>query len=209
VVPGKECRAADSLLPHLGVFSGTFLFESSISSFLRFDWVATDKANSKTLVRANFRQPYRTRGSRHIDHRCLDAGCLLPVGIVVKIGGNRQTEKCPTVLSAQLTRDRVTIEYVNPMCDAPILLHTNKKRLSGSSCPNGAFGVRADAERAHSLEVCEDLSMQQYSVAIDLESEKPIAERFRDQQIMRTCNSQPVRIGDVIGNRSNIAVRHC
>ena len=60
--------------------------------------------------------------------------------------------------------------HVNAMCDTPALLHTNKKRLSGSSCPDGAFGVRADAERAHFLEVCENLSIQQCSVAIDLES---------------------------------------
>jgi hypothetical protein len=120
-------------------------------------------------VRANFRQPYRTHGSRHVDRRYLDAGRLLTVGIVVKIGGYRQAEKRPTVLSAQLTRDRVTTGYVNPMCDAPILLHTNNKRLSGSGCPNGAFGVPRKCRAGSSLEVCEDLLMQQCSVAVYLE----------------------------------------
>ncbi len=49
-------------------------------------------------MRTNFRQPYRTRGSRHVDRRYLDAGRLLTVGIVVKFGGYRQAEKHPTVL---------------------------------------------------------------------------------------------------------------
>src|SRR5216684_6408218 len=132
-------------------------------------------------MRADFREPYGTRGSRHVDRRSLDAGRLLAVGIVVKIGGYRQAEKRPTILSAQLTRDRMTARYVHAMCDTPALLHTDKKRLSGSGRPDGAFGVLADAERAHSLEVCEDLSMQQCSVAVDLEPEKPIPERFRNQ----------------------------
>src|SRR5260370_34485427 len=95
------------------------------------------------------------------------------------------------------------------MCDTPALLHTDKKRLSGSGCLDGAFGVRADAERAHPLEVCKDLSIQQCSVTVDLEREKPISERFRNQQVMRTCDCQPVRMRDVVGNRSNIAIRRC
>src|SRR5260221_5519064 len=160
-------------------------------------------------MRAGFRETYGACGSRYVDRRRLDAGRLLAVGIVVKIGGYRQAEKRPTVLSAQLTRDRMTARYVNAMCDTPALLHTDKKRLPGSGCPDGAFGVLADAERAHPLEVYEDLSMQQCSIAIDLEGEKPIAERFRNQQVMRTCDCQPVRMRDVVGNRSNIAIRRC
>src|SRR5258708_35863378 len=101
------------------------------------------------------------RGSGHAARRSLDAGRLLAVGIVVKIGGYRQAEKRPTVLSAQLTRDRMTARYVNAMCDTPALLHTDKKRLPGSGCPDGAFGVLADTERAHPLKVCEGLSSQQ------------------------------------------------
>src|SRR3984893_18081072 len=160
-------------------------------------------------MRAGFRKTYGARGSRHLDRRRRGARLLLTVGIVVKIGGYRQAEKRPTVLSAQLTRDRMTARYVNPMRDTHALLHTDKKRLSGSGCPDGAFGVLADAERAHPLEVCEDLSMQQCSVAVDLEREKPISERFRNQQVMRTCDCQPVRMRDVVGNRSNIAIRRC
>jgi hypothetical protein len=160
-------------------------------------------------MRDSFRQTYGARGSRHVDRSRLDASRLLTVGIVIKIGGYCQAEERPTVLSTQLTRDRMTAQYVNAMCDTPALLHTDKKRLSGSGCPDGAFGVLADAERAHPLEVCEDLSMQQCSVAVDLEREKPIAERFRNQQVMRTCDCQPVRMRDVVGNRSNIAIRRC
>src|ERR1700682_4387022 len=160
-------------------------------------------------MRASFRETYGARGSRYVDRRRLDAGGLLTVGIVVKIRCYCQAEKRPTVLSAQLTRDRMTAGYVNAMRDTPALLHTDKKRLPGGGCPDGAFGVLADAERAHPLEVCEDLSMQQCSVAVDLEREKPIAERFRNQQIMRTCDCQPVRMRDVVGNRSNVAIRHC
>ncbi|MGB7122922.1 MAG: hypothetical protein WBE02_24705, partial [Bradyrhizobium sp.] len=85
------------------------------------------------------------------------------------------------------------------MRDTPPLLHTDKKRLPGSRCPDGAFGVLADAERAQPLEVCEDLSMQQCSIVIDLEGEKPIAERFCDEQVMRTCDNQPVRMRNVVG----------
>ncbi len=48
------------------------------------------------------------------------------VGIVVKIGGYCQTEKRPTVLSAQLTGDRMTARYVNAMCDTTALLYTDK-----------------------------------------------------------------------------------
>ena len=92
-------------------------------------------------MRANFCETYGGRGARHVDNRYLDAGRLLPVGIVVKIGGYRQAEKRATVLSAQLTRDRMTARHVNAMCDTPALLHTDKKRLSGSGCPDGAFGV--------------------------------------------------------------------
>src|SRR5258708_21374700 len=121
------------------------------------------------------------RGSGQCDRRYLDAGRLLTVGIVVKIGGYCQAEKRPTVLSAQLTRDRMTARYVNAMCDTPALLHTDKKRLSGGGRPDGAFGVLADAERAHPLEVGKNLSMQQCSVAVDLEGEKPISERLRNQ----------------------------
>jgi len=61
-------------------FSERFLFKSSISGFLRFDWVTANQANAKTLVRANFCRLYRTRGSRHIDRRYLHAGRLLTVG---------------------------------------------------------------------------------------------------------------------------------
>jgi hypothetical protein len=132
-------------------------------------------------MRANFRETYGAHGSRHVDCRRFDSGCLLTVGIVVKIGGHRQAEKRPTVLSAQLTRDRMSARYVNAMCDTPALLHTDKKRLSGGGRPDGSFSVLADAERAHPLEVCEDLSMQQCSVAVDLEPEKPISERLRNQ----------------------------
>src|ERR1700681_2776983 len=160
-------------------------------------------------MRASFRETYGTRGSRYVDRRRLDAGRLLTFEIVVKIRGYRQAEKRPTVLSAQLTRDRMTAGYVNAMCDTPALLYTDKKRLSGSGCPDGAFGVLADAERTHPLEVCEILSMQQCSVAVDLQHEKPISKRFRDQQVMRTCDSQPVRIRDVVGNRSDIAIPRC
>jgi hypothetical protein len=160
-------------------------------------------------MRAGFRETYGAGGSRHLDRRRLDARRLLTVGTVVEIGGYRQAEKRPTVLSAQLTRDRMTARYVNAMCDTPALLHTDKKRLSGSGCPDGAFGVLADAERAHPLEVCEDLSMQQCSVAVDLEREKAISKRFRDQQVMRTCDSQPVRMRNVVCNRSNFAIRRC
>ena len=99
--------------------------------------------------------------------------------------------------------------YVNAMRDTPALLHTDKKRLPGSRCPDGAFGVLADAERAQPLEVCEDLSMQQCSIVIDLEGEKPIAERFCDEQVMRTCDNQPVRMRNVVGNQSNIAIPRC
>ena len=122
------------------------------------------------------------------------------VGIVVKIGSYRRAEKRPTVLSAQLTRDRMTAGYVNAMCDTPALLNTDKKRLSGSGYPGGAFGVLAEAERTHPLEVREDLSMQQCSVAVDLEREKPISKRFRDQQVLRTCDCQPVRMRNAVGN---------
>ena len=75
----------------------------------------------RTLVRDNFREPYGTRGSRNIDRRRLDAGRLLAVGIVVKIGGYRQTKKRPAVLSAQLTRDRMAARYMNAMRDTPAL----------------------------------------------------------------------------------------
>ena len=44
-----------------------------------------------------------------------------------------------------------------------------------------AFGILADAERVDPLKVCEDLSMAQRSVAVDLEREKPISERLRNQ----------------------------
>src|ERR1700739_2445093 len=139
-------------------------------------------------MRAGLRETHGARGSRHVDRRRLDARRLLTVGIVVKIGGYCQAEKRPTVLSGQLARDRMTAGDVNAMGATPALLHADKKRLPGSGCPNGAFGVTADAERAHPLEVCEDLSMQQCSIAIDLEGEKPIAKRFRDPQVMR-CRS--------------------
>ena len=132
-------------------------------------------------MRASFRETYGAHGSGHVHRRRLDARRLLTIGIVIKIGGYCQAEKRPTVLSAQLTRDRMTARYVNAMRDTPALLHTDKKRLSGSGCPDGAFGVLADAERAYPLEVCEDLSMQQCSVAVDLEREKPISERLRNQ----------------------------
>jgi hypothetical protein len=132
-------------------------------------------------MRTSFHETHGARGSGHVDHRRLDAGRLLTVGIVVKIGGYRQAEKRPTVLSAQLTRDRMSARYVNAMCDPPALLHTDKKRLSGGGRPDGAFSVLADAERAHPLEVGENLSMQQCSVAVDLEGEKPISERLRNQ----------------------------
>ena len=145
-------------------------------------------------MRANFRETYGARGSRHVNCRCLDAGRLLTVGIVVKIGSYRYAEKRTTVFSAQLTRDRMTARYVNAVCDSPALLYTYKKRLSGSGYPDGAFGVLAEAERTHPLEVREDLSMQQCSIAVDLEREKPISKRFRDQQIVRTCDCQSVRI---------------
>lgn len=151
-------------------------------------------------MRANFRETYGARGSRHVSCRYLDAGRLLTVGIVVKIGNYRYAEKRPTVLSAQLTRDRMTAGYVNAMCDTPALLNTDKKRLSGSGYPDGAFGVLAEAERTHPLEVREDLSMQQCSVAVDLEREKPISKRFRDQQVVRTCDCQPVRMRNTVGN---------
>ena len=59
-------------------------------------------------MRASLRETYGAHGSGHVDRRCHDAGRLLTVGIVVKIGGYRQAEKRPTVLSAQLTRDRMT-----------------------------------------------------------------------------------------------------
>jgi hypothetical protein len=78
-------------------------------------------------MRANFCETHGARGARHVDNRYLDAGRLLPVGIVVKIGGYRQAEKRPTVLSAQLTRDRMPAGHVNAMCDTPALLHTDKK----------------------------------------------------------------------------------
>jgi hypothetical protein len=75
----------------------------------------------------------------------------------------------------------MTARYVNAMSDTPALLHTDKKRLSGSGRPDGAFGILADAERVYPLKVCEDLSMAQRSVAVDLEREKPISERLRNQ----------------------------
>jgi len=59
-------------------------------------------------MRTSFRETYGARGSGHVDRRCLHTGRLLTVGIGVKIGGYRQAEKRPTVLSAQLTRDRMT-----------------------------------------------------------------------------------------------------
>ena len=98
-------------------------------------------------MRANFRETYGTRSSRHVNRRYLDAGRLLTVGIVVKIGSPRYAEKRPTVLSAQLTRDRMTARYVNAVRDSPALLYTDKERLSGSGYPDGAFGVLAEAER--------------------------------------------------------------
>ncbi len=132
-------------------------------------------------MRAGFRETHGVRGSRHLDRRYLDARRLLTVGIVVKIGGYCQAEKRSAVPSAQLARDCMTAGYMNAMCETPALLYTDKQRLSGSGCPDGAFGVLADAERAHPLEVCENLSMQQCSVAVDLEREKPISKCFRDQ----------------------------
>lgn len=66
-------------------------------------------------MRASFREAYGARGPWNVDRRRFDAGRLLTVEIVVKIGGYRQAEKRPTVLSAQLTRDRVTAGYVNAM----------------------------------------------------------------------------------------------
>src|SRR6266851_10386102 len=158
-------------------------------------------------MRASFRETYGTRGSRYVDRRRLDAGRLLTVGIVVKIRGYRQAEKRPTVLSAQLTRDRMTAGHVHAMCDTPALLNTDKKRLSGSGCPDGTLGVRADAERTHPLKICEDFSMQQCSVATDLEGEQSIAERFGNQQFMRACDCQTVRMCDVVGNRTDTAIR--
>ena len=104
-------------------------------------------------MRADFRETYGARGSRHVDRRSLDAGRLLAVGIVVKIGGYRQAEKRPTISSAQLTRDRMAAGYLHAMCDTPALLHTDKKRLSGSGCPDGTLGVRADAERTHPFKI--------------------------------------------------------
>jgi hypothetical protein len=161
-------------------------------------------------MRTSFREMYGACGSRYVDRRRLDAGRLLTVWIVVKILRYRLAEKRSAVLSAQLTRDRMTARYVNAMCNTPALLHTDKKRLSSGGRPDGAFGilgVLTDAERAHPLEVCEDLSMQQCSVAVDLEREKPISERL--QQVVRTCDSQPVRMRNVVGNRSNIAILRC
>src|SRR6202171_1339182 len=86
-------------------------------------------------MRASFRETYGARGSRYVDRRRLDAGGLLTVGIVVKIRCYCQAEKRPTVLSAQLTRDRMTAGYVNAMRDTPALLHTDKKRLPGRRLP--------------------------------------------------------------------------
>ena len=51
--------------------------------------------------------------------------------------------------------------------------------------------------------------MQQCSIVIDLEGEKPIAERFCDEQVMRTCDNQPVRMRNVVGNQSDIAIPRC
>jgi hypothetical protein len=70
-------------------------------------------------VRANFRETYRAHGCRHVDRCYLDAGRLLTVGMVVKIGSHRCAEKHPTVLSAQLTRDRMMARYMNAMSDTP------------------------------------------------------------------------------------------
>ena len=127
--------------------------------------------------------------------------------MVVKIGSHRCAEKHPTVLSAQLTRDRMMARYMNAMSDTPAPLYADKKRLSGSGYPDGAFGVLAEAERTHPLEVREDRSMQQCSVAVHLEREKPISKRFRDQQILRTCDCQSVRMRNAVGNCSNITIR--
>lgn len=115
-------------------------------------------------MRAKVRETHRARGSRHVDRCYLDAGRLLTVGLVVKIGGHRCAEKRPTVLCAQLTRDRMTARYVNAMSDTPALLYADKKRLSGSGYPDDAFGVRAEAERTHPLEVREDRSMPSRSM---------------------------------------------
>src|SRR5260370_14465211 len=100
------------------------------------------------LMRADFRETYGARGSGHVDRRSLDAGRLLAVGIVVKIGGYRQAEKRPTVFSAPLTRDRMTARYVNAMCDTPALLHPDKKLLPDRAGPSRAAGDLAAATLA-------------------------------------------------------------
>src|SRR5882757_587365 len=68
--------------------------------------------------------------------------------------------------ASEPTRDRMPARYVNAMCDAPALLHADKKQLSGGGRPDGAFCVHTDAERAHPHKVGENLSMQQCSVAV-------------------------------------------
>src|SRR5260370_38584409 len=108
-------------------------------------------------MRDSFRETYGARGSGHVDRSRLDARRLLTVGIVVKIGGYCQAEERPTVLSTQLTRDRMTARYVNAMGDTTALLHTDKKRLSGRGCPDDAFGAPPKAARAHPPETSDDL----------------------------------------------------
>jgi len=158
-------------------------------------------------VRGDLREPYGTRGSRNIDRRRLNACRLLAVGIVVEIGRDRQTKERTAVPAAQLTRDGMAARYMNSMRDAPTLQHADKKRLSRGGRPNRPLRIRTDAERAHPLEVCEYPSMQQRAIFSDLKGDHAIAERFRDQHLVRACDHQSVRMRHIVSNGSDLAVR--